>query len=270
MASVAPSRDVAPGVPVRSIEADLERGRARLPMGLRYAAMPLVLTGVCVWLYLWVTGQELDSIESRTLNQEFVTEKLSEHIKLAGAATLVVIAIAVPLGTLLTRPLLRRFTPIAIGIANIGQAIPSIGLVAFFPVVMAEVGFRPALYALVIHTALGVLRNTMVGIDQVDESLIESARGMGMSKLRVLFRIELPLAVPIILAGVRTAVILNVGSATLGTFISAGTLGDLITNGHDLNRDPVLITGAALTAVLALGIDWLAGIAERVLRPRGL
>jgi len=269
MAAVAPSRDVAPGVPARSIEAELEP-RTGLAVALRYAAMPVVLGAVSLWLYLYATGQKLDSIESRMLNEEFLRAKLLEHVKLAGVATLVVVAIAVPLGTLLTRPLLRRLTPIAIGLANIGQAIPSIGLIAFFPVVMAEVGFRPVLYALVLHTALGVLRNTMVGLDQVDDAVIEAGRGMGMTKLGVLFRIELPLAVPIILAGIRTAVVLNVGSATLGTFISAGTLGDFITIGHDLDRDPVLITGAVLTAVLALGIDWITGIAERVLRPRGL
>lgn len=269
MTAVAPSRDVAPGVPARSLGAELERP-ARFDAVLRYVAMPLVLTGVSVWLYLWVTGHELDSIESRMINQEFLVDKVLEHIRLAGMATLVVVAIAVPLGTLLTRPVLRRLTPIVIGVANVGQAIPSLGLVAFFPVVMAEVGFRPALYALVLHTALGVLRNTMVGLDQVDEAVIEAGRGMGMTKLGVLLRIELPLAVPIILAGIRTAVVLNVGSATLGTFISAGTLGDFITIGHALNREPVLITGAVLTAVLALGIDWIAGIAERVLRPRGL
>ncbi len=269
MTAIAPSRDVAPGVPARSLAAELE-GRTRFAAVLRYATMPLLLTGVSIWLYLYVKGHELDSIEARLLNQDFLVDKLLEHVRLAGFATLAVVAIAVPLGTLLTRPLLRRLTPIAVTVANIGQAIPSLGLIAFFPVVMAQVGFRPALYALVLHTALGVLRNTMVGLDQVDEAVIEAGRGMGMTKLGVLFRIELPLAVPIILAGIRTAVVLNVGSATLGTFISAGTLGDFISIGHALNREAVLITGATLTAVLALGIDWIAGIAERVLRPRGL
>ena len=269
MTAIAPSRDVAPGVPARSLGAELEGG-TRFAAALRYGSTPLVLVAACVWLYLWVTDHKLDSIESRMINQEFLIDKLREHITLAGAATIAVVAIAVPLGTLLTRPLFRRVTPVAIGLANVGQAIPSIGLVAFFPVVMAEVGFRPVLYALILHTALGVLRNTMVGLDQVDEALIDAGRGMGMTKLGVLFRIELPLAVPIILAGIRTAVVLNFASATLGTFISAGTLGDFITIGHDLDREPVLITGAVLTAVLALGIDWIAGIAERVLRPRGL
>jgi osmoprotectant transport system permease protein len=137
-------------------------------------------------------------------------------------------------------------------------------------VVWSQIGFRPMLYALIIHSALQVLRNTMVGLDQVDRALIDAGRGMGMSKLRVLMRIELPLAVPVILAGVRTALVLNVGVATLGTFINAGTLGDVIDNGVGLNREPVIITGAVLTAVLALTTDWVAGIAERILRPKGL
>ncbi len=268
MGTFAPSELAAPA-PVDPLAAGLG-GRGLLPRVLRYLAMPLLLTGVCVWLYLYVNGKELDSIEQRTLNREFLTEKLLEHVKLAGAATLLVIAIAVPLGILLTRPPFRRLTPLVIGFANIGQAVPTLGLVIFFPVVMTQIGFRPVLYALVIHSALTVLRNTMVGLHQIDRSLIEAGRGMGMTKLRVLYRIELPLSTPIILAGVRTALILNVGTATVGTFINAGTFGDLITNGIALNRDTVLITGGVLTAVLALGIDWVAGVAEDILRPQGL
>lgn len=270
MSTIAP-RDIGlstPDVPIASLSSEL--GQTRTARAIRYFGMPVLLTGVCVWLYLYVTRQTLDSIEGRTLNRTFVTDKLVEHITLALAATVLVIAIAVPLGILMTRPLLRRLTPLVIGLANIGQAIPSIGLIVFFPVVMNQIGFRPALYALVIHSALTVLRNTMVGLHQIDRSLLEAGRGMGMTGLSVLFRIELPLAVPIILAGVRTALILNVATATIGTFINAGTLGDLITNGIALDRDPVLITGAVLTAVLAVGIDWLAGVAEDVLRPKGL
>ncbi len=91
-----------------------------------------------------------------------------------------------------------------------------------------------------------------------------------MSKLAVLFRIELPLAVPVILAGIRTALVINVGTATIATFVDAGGLGDIIINGIRLGRDPVLITGSVLTAVLALTIDWVAGIVESLLRPKGL
>jgi osmoprotectant transport system permease protein len=93
---------------------------------------------------------------------------------------------------------------------------------------------------------------------------------MGMTRIAVLRRIELPLAVPVILGGIRTALIINVGSATLATFTGAGGLGDLINNGLRLGRQPVVITGGALTAILALTLDWIAGVAEDLLRPKGL
>jgi osmoprotectant transport system permease protein len=160
-------------------------------------------------------------------------------------------------------------TPFVIGLANIGQAIPSIGLLALFALTW-DFGFWPAIVALVAYSFLSILRNTMVGLQQVDSSIIEAARGMGMTKLAVLFRIELPLAVPIILAGIRTALIINVGTATLVTFIGAGGLGEMINNAIRLDRTVVLITASGLTAILALFIDWLASVAEDILRPRGL
>jgi osmoprotectant transport system permease protein len=110
----------------------------------------------------------------------------------------------------------------------------------------------------------------MVGLQQVDRSLIEAAQGMGLSKRQILTRVELPLAVPVILAGVRVALVINVGTATLATFVAGGGLGDLINNGLRLGRETVVITGAVLTAVLALLIDWIAGLAEELLTPKGL
>jgi osmoprotectant transport system permease protein len=133
-----------------------------------------------------------------------------------------------------------------------------------------DIGFLPAVVALVAYSVVPVLRNTMVGLQQVDQALIEAGRGMGMTKTAVLLRIELPLAVPVILAGVRTALIINVGTATLATFTGAGGLGDLINNGLRLGRETVVFTGGALTALLALFIDWIASVAEDLLRPKGL
>ena len=226
-------------------------GAARL---LRYLGMPIFLGLVCLALYLYVSTQQLDSIEQRVLNSEFLFARVIEHIKLAVVSTVIVVVLAVTTGILLTRPGTRRVTPVIIGLANIGQAVPSIGL----------------LVALVAYSFLSILRNTMVGLQQVDRSTIEAARGMGMTKTAVLFRIELPLAVPIILAGIRTALIINVGTATLATFVDAGGLGTVIDRGIALGRDPVLIVGSVLTGVLALSIDWLASVAEDILRPRGL
>jgi osmoprotectant transport system permease protein len=133
-----------------------------------------------------------------------------------------------------------------------------------------RIGFTPTVVALAAYTTLPVLRNTMVGLTQVDASVIESARGMGMTKLQVLTRIELPLAVPVMMAGLRTALTINVGTATLGAFIGAGALGSLIVSGFSQNRPYITIIGGILVAVLALLVDYVAGIAEDLLRPKGL
>lgn len=252
------------GAPLR----DLLRDPGRL---WSYVGIPLVVAVSWLVLYRWVGGLELDSIEQRWLNRDRVTRAVVEHVQLSLIATLLVVAIAVPLGIMLTRPFAKPLTPLFIGLANIGQAIPSVGLLFFLALpFLLGIGPRTAIVGVVAYSLLPVLRNTMVGIQQVDRSLIEAGRGMGLTKGAVLRTIELPLAVPVILAGVRTALILTVGTMTLATFINAGGLGDLINGGIVNNRRPVLLTGAVLTAGLALSIDWLAGIAETVLRPRGL
>src|SRR5215210_939391 len=240
-----------------------------LPRWVGYLTKPVLLGLACLALYLYVSGLELDSIEQRELNAETIAQRFIEHLEITGAATAVVVVLAVSAGVLLTRPFARRVAPILVNVANIGQGVPSIGVLALLAIFFG-LGFYPALAALVAYSFLPVLRNTMVGLTQVDRSVIESARGMGMTKTAVLFRIELPLAVPIMLAGIRTALVITVGTAALVTFIGAGGLGELIETGITLNRLPVLITGAALVAVLALLIDWLAGVAEDILRPKGL
>ena len=245
------------------------KGVAGTPRLLRYLGMPVFLALVCLALYLYVSAQQLDSIEKRILNTGFLFSRVIEHIELAAVSTVIVVVLAVSTGILLTRPGTRRVTPAIIGLANIGQAVPSIGLLVLFAIVW-DFGFWPAIVAFVSYSFLSILRNTMVGLQQVDRSTIEAARGMGMTKTAVLFRIELPLAVPIILAGIRTALIINVGTATLATFVDAGGLGTVIDTGIRLGRDSVLIVGSVLTGVLALSIDWLAGVAEDILRPRGL
>ncbi len=234
-----------------------------------YLFMPVLLVAVLVGLYLYVSGQQLDSIEQRRVNLAYITSSVGRHLQLTVVSTVLVLMIAIPLGILLTRPFARRITPPAIATANIGQALPSIGLVALFAVVW-DIGFAPAVVALVAYSTLPVLRNTMVGLQQVDPFVIESGRGMGMTKAGVLTRIELPLAVPVILAGVRTALVINVGTAALAFFIGAGGLGEIINTGLVQSRPLVTVVGSVLTAVLALALDYLAGIVEDVLRPKGL
>ena len=235
-----------------------------------YLFMPVFLVLVCVALYLYVRAQDLDTIEVRSLNGDSLTSAAWRHVQLTAVSTMFVIVIAVPLGVLLTRPFTRRFRGILLTVANIGQAVPTIGVLALLAVAFLFLGFAAAVVGLVTYAVLPVLRNTMVGLEQVDESILEAGRGMGIPKFGVLRRIELPLAVPIILAGVRTALIINVGTATLAAYINAGGLGTIIVAGLSTNRFPVQLTGAVLTAVLALLVDYLASIAEDVLRPKGL
>lgn len=235
----------------------------------RYSAMPLFVAASLGLLYLYISDQELDSIEARRIHRDFILAKTGEHIELTIAITVFVVLIAVPLGILLTRSFARHLTPPVIAAANTGQATPSIGMLALFAV-WAGIGFRWAVAAFVAYAIIPVLRNTMVGLQQVDESVIEAGRGMGMSKRRVLRKIELPLAVPVILAGLRTALVIAVGTAALATFVNAGGLGDLINAGIAMNRINMTLTGSVVVAALALTVDWIAGIVEDVLRPKGL
>lgn len=235
-----------------------------------YLLMPIFLIVVLIALYLSISNQSLDTIEKRSLNAKALSTAALQHVGLTVVSTVFVLIIAIPLGIVLTRRWTRSFRGALITIANIGQATPTIGLLALMSVVWYMIGFTAAIIALVAYAILPVLRNTMVGIEQVDQTVLEAGRGMGMSRGGVLLRLELPLAVPVILAGVRTALVVNVGTATLAAYIGAGGLGKIIVAGLSTNRILVTITGAALTAVLALLIDYIAGIVEDVLRPKGL
>ncbi len=243
--------------------------RGRRATALEYLGLPIVLLTVSVAVYVWATSQDLDSIERRGLRLDGITDAFVEHLRLSFVSTVFVILIAVPLGVLLTRRGARPLVPPVLALANIGQAVPSIGVLVLLALVWA-IGFWPAIVALVAYSALPVIRNTMVGLQQVDQSVIEAARGMGMTKAAVLRKIELPLAVPVILAGVRTALVINVGTATLATFVNGGGLGDIINAGLTSNRQTVTLVGSVLAASLALFIDHLGGIAESRLSPKGL
>ena len=158
-------------------------------------------------------------------------------IYIAFWSTVIVILVAVPLGIVLTRPALRRISPFVLAVANSGQALPAYGLLVIFLGIMGQ-GAYTVIVALSLYALLPVLRNTMVGLDGVDRSVIEAGRGMGMTKMQVLTRIELPLAVPIIVAGVRTAMILNIGMATLAFLIGGGGLGITIQTGPEAQPGP--------------------------------
>ncbi|MBO0839757.1 MAG: ATP-binding cassette domain-containing protein [Sciscionella sp.] len=230
---------------------------------------PIVLLVVLLTLYFAVHAHRADDIERRYLNGHEIGSELLQHIALSVVSTVCTIAIAVPLGVLLTRQAARAIRPIGLALGNLGQAIPSIGLVVLLAL-WINTGFSTALIALIVYSVLPVLRNTIVGLQGVDPTLTEAARGMGMSRFAVLARIELPLAVPVILAGIRTALVLTVSSATLATFIDGGGLGGGLVAGIGLYRPILSLSYGIIVAATALFADWLGLLAEELLRPKGM
>lgn len=239
---------------------------------------PLVVVVALVATYLLV-GTVTDPLAVSALAGEGADEAhafdanvrsaIVEHLKLVGISALAVLAIGIPLGVLLTRTRVRAVSLVVNGLFNAGQAAPVIGVLVLLTVVFGLKSWVPYV-GLVLYSVLPVMRNTYEGLRNVDPALVDAARGQGFSRAQVLGRVELPLAVPIILAGVRTSLVLLVGTATLATFVDAGGLGDIINDGIKNQRDAVLLTGAVLAAALAVTIDWVAGIAERYLSPKGL
>lgn len=226
----------------------------------------LIILGIMMW---WMSMVELTDTEQVTLNSENLWLLTWQHLKLTLISAAIVLFTAIPLGILLTRGPFRKYTAIVMAIANVGQAAPMVGLVVLFAMWLGF-GSTAAIVTLVVYAFLPVLKNTMVGLEAVDKRTIEAARGMGMSPATVLRKVELPLAVPVMLAGIRTALVLLVGSATLATFINGGGLGLLITTGVNLALDRVLIFGSLLVAIFALAIDWAARVVETLVTPKGL
>ncbi|MCX0244105.1 ABC transporter permease [Streptomyces drozdowiczii] len=235
----------------------------------KLVVLPAVLAVVLVLTYVWIENVHLDSIAENSIAGDTVEVRWWQHVKLTAISTFWVLIIAIPLGIALTRRGLTRAAPVVTAIANIGQATPAIGLLALL-VIWLGIGPSTAITGMVIYAVLPVLSNTVAGLKAIEPNMVEAARGIGMSAIGTLTKVELPLAVPLILAGVRTALVLNVGTATLATFGGGGGLGDLITSGIQTQRMPVLVLGSVLTVVLALLVDWLASLAEVALTPRGL
>jgi osmoprotectant transport system permease protein len=244
-------------------------GPARRITWQKLTFLPAFLVVVLLATWMWFAQADLDPISENALSGGQVWKALRQQIQLTVISTFFVLIIAIPLGILLTRRAFRKAAPVAMAFANMGQATPAIGLLALL-VIWLGTGQKAALIGITVYAILPVLSNTIAGLKANDPTLLEAARGIGMSPLGVLGRIELPLAVPLILAGVRTALVLNVGTATLATFGGGGGLGVLITTGITTQRMPVLVLGSILTIALALLVDWLASLAELLLKPHGL
>ncbi|MDQ4006522.1 MAG: ABC transporter permease [Actinomycetota bacterium] len=218
---------------------------------------------------VYVATAELTPTESGLLNFRSLYGLTMEHVKLTVVTAFIVVVVAVPAGILLTRRSARAGRPPAVAFANFGQAAPSVGLLVL-AATLFDIGFWTAVLGLSVYGILPTLRNTMTGLEQVDPTLVEAARGMGMSSQGTLVRVELPLAVLVILTGIRLSLVLIVGTAALAPFIGGGGLGQLIITGVNLQLDKQLVVGAVLIAGLALLVDWLGRVVEEAARPKGL
>jgi osmoprotectant transport system permease protein len=239
------------------------RVRRRVPL-----FVPVLVVLIVVAVALFIARADLDAIEMRVLNWDNILTRFREHLVISLATTAIVILIAVPGGILLSRRFASRIQGPFLAIAGAAQTIPSIGLIVLLALLLGT-GVSTAIIAIVAFSVLPLLRNTLIAIMSCPPAVAKAASGMGMSPTQVLFRVELPLGVPVILAGVRTVLVLNVGTAALATLIGAGGFGSLIDAGLSLNRTDVVVVGSALTAALALSLDWFAALLQTALSPRG-
>ncbi len=247
-------------------------GRLESPLTrrVRMAAQPVVAILLAAGVLIWAFSRDFTATQKASLSAGNITTVTRQHLLITLTVVGIVLLVAVPLGTLLTRARFRRLAPIFIGIANIGAAAPAIGLIVLFYLWTRVTGFWIGVLPIAFYSLLPVLRNTILGYQEVDRTLIDAGRGQGMSPATVLRRVEFPIAVPYILAGLRTSLVLAVGTATLCFLVSAGGLGILIDTGYKLRDNVTLIVGAVLAVALALLVDWLGALAEQYLGPKGL
>lgn len=219
-----------------------------------------VLAGLVAWIGIDVIADYQDDLIYYT----------QQHLSLVGRSMALALLTGVPAGVLLSRPAFARHAERAMQIFNIGNTLPSLAVLALSMAVLG-IGDGPAVLALWLASLLPIVRNTYEGLKGVPQAQKEAARGMGMTPLQALFKVELPNAMPVIVGGIRTALTINVGTAPLAFLIGASSLGELIFPGIYLNDPDQLLLGAGGTALLAILLDGLvAGLSNTFFARRGL
>ncbi|WP_226670000.1 ABC transporter permease [Metabacillus litoralis] len=206
----------------------------------------------------------IDTIVTR---QDLILESAIEHLYISFLAIFIAVVISLPLGIYISRK--RKVAELYIGITAVLQTIPSLALFGFL-VPLLGIGTPTALVALIVYALLPILRNTYTGITGVDEGIVEAGEGMGMTSRQILWKIQLPLSLPFMMAGIRTATVLTVGVATLATFVGAGGLGDVIWRGLQSWDNSLVLAGAIPVALLALFFDFILKLVEKKVTPKGI
>jgi osmoprotectant transport system permease protein len=194
-------------------------------------------------------------------------QQIVEHLHLTLSAMGLAAVVGISLGIALTR--WRRLATPVLAAASVVQTVPSLALLALM-IPWLGTGMTPAIAALFLYAVLPILRNTFTGIDEVDPAVIEVGRGMGMTRWQILWRVQIPLCVPVVMAGVRTSTVICVGIATLCTFIGAGGLGTIIMDGMQTRGNQLIFAGVLPAIALALVLDGLCALAQKLLTPQGL
>ncbi len=200
-------------------------------------------------------------------NLSLILKLTLEHVTITAIAVSISTVIGIVIGVLITRH--KRAAGPVIGIAGVLYTIPSLALFGIL-IPFIGIGVKPALIALILYSQLALIRNTYVGIVNIDPAIREAGKGMGMSHWQFLRMVELPVALPVIMAGIRTAAVMNIGTATIAAYIGAGGLGWLIFRGIASVNTEQIIAGAFPVTLLAIGVDYLFVVLERLLTPAGL
>ena len=229
----------------------------------------LTILGIVLAFALGVLAQKSGLLESIAKYKSDVIFLSQQHMKIVAISGGLAILVGVPLGLWLSRPRMRRAAESIMQALNIGSTIPTLAVIAL-AMSLLGIGQLPAIFALWVASLLPIVRNTYAGMLSVPTYLIEAANGMGMRSLQVLSSVELPNALFVTFAGIRTALAINVGTAPLAFLIGGGGLGELIFTGIDLNEPGMMLAGAIPTALLAVAVDYVVGLISYWIVPRGV
>ncbi|MFP3974673.1 MAG: ABC transporter permease, partial [Dehalococcoidia bacterium] len=207
---------------------------------MRRRIVIIVFLIACIGLTVWITEMPAERFITQKYDWDKVLNCAMGHIKLVLISEAIAIAIAVPLGILITREGFTMLSTPVIGLGNIGQAMPSLALLGIIFVIFLTAGTKTVIVALFIYGLLPILRNTYTSIKNVDPAVIEAARGMGMSKGRIARNVELPIALPVIMTGIRVSTIIIVGTAELAPLVGGSSLGDITIAGA-ITREPLIV-----------------------------
>lgn len=225
------------------------------------------LVAIIIALFAWAF--KAGSFEFIINNPGDLLYLSGQHLRLVALSSFFAVLVAVPLGIFVTRPKYKKYDWIVINFANVGQTVPTLALLALI-MSFFGLGWQTAVFALWFNSLLPILRNTVAGIDNINRSIIDAGEGMGMTKIQILLKLEIPNALPVMLAGIRTSIVINVGSAALAFLIGGGGLGDLIFTGIAIADTGIMLSGAIPIIVLAISIDFILGKLEKLVVSKGI